>query len=126
MLFWIVLAHVVVLAMLPGAVAGTAVGWLRGRLGAGLGSGTVGGMVGGAIGFVLYLLYRSSLPYVELPGELGLRHHIIDPPPWYVGCLCVFGGSLIFAILLAAVFVRRPTAPTSKEPGRKRERTRDG
>jgi hypothetical protein len=99
----ILLGLVVGLAMLPGAVAGTAIGWYRGQLGAGLGCGTVGGMFGGAIGFVLYVDYRKSLPFVDRGSS--------D----FVGCLCVFGGNLIVAILLAAVFTWRPTAPTSKD-----------
>ena len=143
---WMVLQFVFPLGLgvLIGAFAGGFVDSFRGGLGAGLGWGMVGGGFGGVIGFVLERKYEYSLPYVMVQTQIGLHHQIINPPPEYIIYLSIIGGSLILAIpcavfarrlklllfspihmnsilaiLCPAVFVKRPTAPTGKEPERK-------
>jgi hypothetical protein len=98
--FWILLewaaAHSI-LVLFVAAVVGGVVGWRRGRVWVGPACGIAGGGFGGVVGFVLYAVYE---------------HKAINPPPPYVVNLYICGGSLVLASLCAAVFVKRPKAPT--------------
>ena len=100
-----------VLTLLLGAIAGGVVAWRRGRTGDGVCMGLLFGPIGGLVGFVLFFLYTMTLPYEVLGPPGGAYRHIDNPPPQYVGWLSGIGGCLILAILSAAVFVRRSTAP---------------
>lgn len=115
MMYFPILAILLILIMLPGAMAGVVMGARRGRPGAGLGYGVLGGVVGGILGVVLYLLYESSLPYEIRQGEWGPYRHIFYPPPCFVRYLSVVGGSFLFAILSILIFVRRPIVSSSGE-----------
>jgi membrane-associated phospholipid phosphatase len=98
------LGFFLVLALLPGAIAGIVIGWPRGRLKAGLLSGAIAGTIGGIIGAVAFVQYRNSLPSVERRDVFGPYREYTNPPPLYVLWLSMLAGSLILAILCAIIW----------------------
>src|SRR6476619_4711708 len=117
MILWALLGVLLAVGALPGAIAGTVIGWTRGRPITGLTGGAISGMVGCVIGFVAYRQYLNTLPYEIAKRELfGPYHKVIDPPPAYFELLSVIGGSLVLAILWAAVCVSRSVSPAARAP----------
>jgi hypothetical protein len=96
----------VALCVVPGLIAGAAIGCLRDRPVVGLFTGGASGTVGGIIGLMIYKAYESTLPFEIRRQEWGPYRHIINPPPGYVIWVSIIGGSLIAAIVCAAILVR--------------------
>jgi hypothetical protein len=119
MVYWPGLVLLLVLALLPGAMAGLAIAWPSGQRRAGLCRGTASGAVGSFIGLALYWLYVRTLPSEWRQDEWGPYRRILDPPPQYVAWLSFIVGGLLCAILYTAIVVRRPVASVSKDSGQK-------